>query len=121
MTGPGKFSLASMRTGWTRLGNGVDPFRAQGLARIGQAGLDVLGRDVVVLTEDVFFAVATRQEIDHQLHGDSSAPDHRLSHQDLRIYHDALSPVHCTSSGAILRESGTTRQRGDRPPLLFRP
>lgn len=67
-----------------RLRDGVDPLRTQGLAGICQAGLDIFGSEMVVLPKDVLLGIPPRQKVDDQLHGDSGALDHRLSHQNVR-------------------------------------
>jgi len=78
------------RESLSRVGQQVDTLGFQDLARVGQAGLDVGGSQVVVLSENLFHGPPASQEIDDELHRHPCPSDDRLPDENARIDRDSL-------------------------------
>lgn len=63
----------------------VDSFGLHDVLRVGEAGLDVLARQVIVLLDDLLGGVAGRQQIHHELHADARAFDDGFADEYIRV------------------------------------
>ena len=65
----------------------------ESLGGIGEAGLGVRVRDVIVLLQDLLLCISPGNEIDHEIHGYPSSSDRGLPGENLGICLNALAPV----------------------------
>lgn len=66
----------------------------QDLARVRQAGADIVSFERWVAVEDLLLGPTRCQEINDELDGDPRALDNRFPYKDLRVHRDVVTPVH---------------------------
>lgn len=72
----------------------VDAFRFEHVAGIRQTGLYVFRRQVIVFAENLLKRPAARQQVNHELYGDSRPFDDWLTNQHLWVNRYAIFPRH---------------------------
>jgi hypothetical protein len=82
----GKFSSARKRTSGRARENLLG---AQNVARIGQAGDDIVERDTGIVVEDFGLAPAIGYQADDEFDGQPSAPDNRFAVENRRVERNA--------------------------------
>src|SRR5688572_30778099 len=95
MTVADTFSLTSKRMSEASPGGQrVNPFRFQHVTGVSQARLDVFGRQVIILAQNLFRRPTSPQQIDDKLHANASSSNDRFADQDFRIERNSIMPVH---------------------------
>ncbi len=62
-------------------------------AGVAETSSEIFGRQPRIVAQDLVLGPAFRQQIDEKFDRESSAPDHRLPSQDVRIENDPLLPI----------------------------
>ena len=66
----------------------------QDLARVREAGTNVVRLERRVAVENLLLGPTRRQKIDHQLNGYSRPLNNRFANKDLWVHGDVVTPVH---------------------------
>ncbi len=88
------FSFARRRSAATQDLERIDLFRVKDGACVAQASPYVIVGQAGIVPENFFLSPSLSQQIDNELHGESSSFHDRLTNQNFRVNYNALTPVH---------------------------